>query len=256
MRSNYKDFSYIIKIEIVLITPTVGTISLSKIYKRRELNMNIRQEAKEYLGVEIDSNVGKILGKSILSKRSTGKMVYGFALTAIHLGFDPKPYLQQRLGEKEANLMVESIYDDMAFEEELSRNILYIACVWAEQAKRQVEGKQQRHQEKAHKVIDYVASLCVRHWTLEPIVNQSGVDDVEQRLVSTVLRFLVKKDVLCVVKQGGRGTKKSNIYGIKNNRDLSPEEIKKAFTNLSAKNNISESNVLQYLGEESEALNW
>lgn len=214
--------------------------------------MNIREEAKEVLGVDIEESVGKNLGTSIVSGKSNDKTVYGFAFTSFRLGFDPTEYLTQRYDSDTAGEIMEDIRDSMDCEEELQRNILYIACVWADQARLVAEGKRPEFAEKVHKVVDALAKVAVKHWTLEPIFDQSSVQGVSQRSVSRVLDLLVKKGVLDLRKQGGmiNGEKRSNTYAITNTRDFTPEEIQQKFEALNLLSNKAGEQVEEFLASE------
>lgn len=216
------------------------------------MKMSIKDEVWITLGEEIDDSVEAGLGTSIVSDKSTDQQVYGFALTSMHLGFDPTKPLEQRYGQERALQIMDEIEASVELEEELRRNILYIACVWAASAKKTVEHLGPKPKQHVERLIDEIAKLCVRYWTLEPIVNQSGFQEklgISQPRASKYLAYLEQQKVLEKTKKGGMtgGKKTSNVYKIIGTQDYSPEQIKEAFDALHLQSVTAEDQIKEYV---------
>lgn len=215
------------------------------------MKMSIRDEVFQTLGIEIEEKAGINLDTSIMSKNSSDHTAYGFALTSVYIGFDPSDALIERYGQERADEIMESIESNMDFEMELQRNILYIACVWAAGAKTKVEHLGPKPRKQAERLIDEIAKICVRYWTLEPIVWQGRLGHIglKQRQASVVLACLEKAGVLTKIKQGGSfgGKRTSNVYKIVGTEDFSPEQINEAFEALNLKSDTAQGQIKEYI---------
>lgn len=217
--------------------------------------MNINEQIAQTLGIEIDPSVGENLSKSIKSVQDD-KQAFAFALHSLYLGFDPTEALIQRHGKERTLTIMEEINASMEFEEELLVNILYIAAVWAGESKKKCESLGVKPKAQVHALIDEIAKSCVRHWTITPIVNQSGFQEtlgLSQPRVSKALSYLERKGVLVKTKQGGMfgGKKTSNVYRIGSQQDYTPEEMKAAFEALNLKATSPTEQIREYVGASS-----
>ncbi|WP_152530436.1 hypothetical protein [Rhodococcus sp. JG-3] len=198
------------------------------------------------MGIDIHRNTLPRLGKAIESGNSNDRSVIGLVWALHELGGDPTPHLEKKYTKERATEIMDNIYMDEDAGEEMKLNILYIACVWAADAKKQIAGW--RTYSLVEKVIDEIAKTAVRHWTFEPIFNQSSVPGVPQRNVSNACKKLIDLGLLSVVRHStSRG--QSNIYKM-TTKDHSPEEVKAAFDALHLKTVTAADQLDEYLGTE------